>query len=427
MKRRSLRLIGLVAGLGFVAGGSSCGQPTEFTLATHREETVLAEIGRHLASVLERANGWQVEPLTGEHFDVRKNIGLVAAREVDFAITSSAVPTEDTVGVRTVLPLYPEILIVLYHESVGSPRSLEELVRGRRVGVGPQELLHSTMMLSLLRDFGFASDTFEPVYTPLSEMSVHDERMDVLLTFVGADRSRLETEIRRGARIFSFDDPQLQGRGSTVDGLLLKRPNLQSFVIPKNTFDRFPRDPVLTLSVTVTVITSSETSDAVVFDLVSGILENAHVLSQRNPLLGFLTGQIDEARLNFPLHEGTRQYLNRDQPSFLERYAEVIALLITLTVLGFGILRTGRTMLRRRKKERIDLHYERVQEIAARSHPDEESRREGQRELRELRARAVEQLRDERLPADESFTILLDLIQQALNELEDRHHPDDAD
>lgn len=295
--------------------------------------------------------------------------------------------------------------------------------------MGPEDVPYSRVTLEMIEEFGVDPAEFTTVFHPLDHVEVGTGITDVVFTYVGASPEKVEAQIREGARVFSFDDASLDGKGSRVDGLLLRHPRLRSFVIPRNTFDRYPEEPVLTVAVTITLVTRESMDEGVVFDLVSAVFDRSSYLFERHPLLGFLSVDMERMALNFPLHEGTLQYLNRDQPTFIERYAEVLALAFSVGVVLLGAASSVSRMLRRRKKDRIDVYYERVLEIAARraerGDGDEDRGGDGtegaveaaarRREPEELRERAVRQLRDERLEASESFSIFLDLVHHEID------------
>ncbi len=402
---------------GLLLAVTACDRGGSYTLATHQELTRLPRIGADIAEVLEKQNGWEVTVLSGQEYYFFANVGLIDAGEADFAFTSSDVAVEGQ-NVRTVLPLYPEILVVLYAESLGNPQTLEELLRGRRVGVGPKELPYSQYFLRIIRDFGIDRRTFTPVYHPIGETGLGTGQMDVLFTFIGTNPLDLGKLIAAGNRFFSFDDPSLEGRGSNVDGYLMHHPNLQSFVIPKNTFGKYPAEPVLTLAVPITIITQSDMSNDVVYNFVAAIFENSSSLFRKNPVLGFLSQNFDNTKLRFPLHEGTLQYLNRDQPKFLERYAEVMALMLSVAIVLVGALTTVRRLLLRRKKDRIDAYYEKVHAFGRRSPSSREEVDEALTQLAELKVQAIQQLHEERLTPDESFSIFVELLHYEVARLE---------
>ncbi len=396
---------------------TGCGRDNSYTLATHREPTRVPQIGADIAEVLREQNGWEVTVLSGTDYHFAGNVGLVDAGKVDFAVSASDVAVE-AANVRTVLPIYPEILVVLYAESLGNPQTLEELLRGRKVGVGPKELPYSQYLLKLIRDFGVDPAMFTPVYHPLDQVGLGTGQMDVLFTFIGTNPVDLGKLIAAGNRFFSFDNPSLEGRGSRVDGYLMHHPNLQSFVLPKNTFGQYPSEPVLTVAVPITVITQRDMSDDVVYDFVAAILENSSSLFRKNPVLGYLSPDFAATKLNYPLHEGTQQYLNRDQPTFLERYAEVIALILSVSLLLAGGLGSLGRLMKQRRKDRIDVYYDQLLGFGKQSPGSRAEAEEALAQLAELKTQALHQLQNERLAADESFSIFVELLHREIDRLE---------
>lgn len=388
-----------------------------YTFATHQENTRHPQTGADIAEALEKQNGWKVRVLSGPRYNFIHNVSLVEAGEVDFAMSASDVLVE-SVSVRTVLPIYPEVLIVLYAESLGDPRTLEDLLRGRKVGVGPEELPLSQHMLNIIREFGIDQSMFTPVYHPLDEVNLGTDQMDVLFTFVGTNSIDLEKLVAAGNRFFSFDDPSLEGRGSRVDGYLMRHPYMRSIILPKNSFGKYPSEPVLTLGIPMTIIARSDMSDDVIYSFVAAVFENSTSLFRKNSILGFLSQDFDVNKLNFPIHEGTLQYLNRDQPTFLERYAEVMALFLSVSILLSGVLAAVRRLVKQRKKDRIDVYYEKVRGFGGRSPGSREEVEEALAELAELKLKALRQLQEESLAADESFSIFVELLHYEVARLE---------
>jgi TRAP-type uncharacterized transport system substrate-binding protein len=395
-----------------------CDDGRQLTLATHEQGNSLARIGGYIAEVLERERGWEVEVLVGKDYNAASNIERVANGEVDLALTSTILPPEREYNVATLLPLYQEILVLLFDPSIGEPASLQELLDGRRVGVGPRELQHSSVVLEILEGFGVARDRFTPVYTPLGEMRITSGKMDAFITLLGTGPARIRSELAAGMQLFSFDDVELANRGSRVDGFLLRNPAYQSFILPKNAFGRYPSEPVLTLEAMVTLVAHEDLPASVAYDIVESLIGNTNRLARRDPLLWRRSTSIDESTLNFPLHSGTRYFLNRDEPSFLERFAEVIALGVSLVVLSLGAMRSANEILRRRRKGRIDGYYRAVQEIEQRGGGCPEELGERLRELKELESRALDQLQAERLDANASFSIFLDLVRSTTARIE---------
>ncbi len=132
-------------------------------------------------------------------------------------------------------------------------------------------------------------------------------------------------------------------------------------------------------------------------------------------LFRWLNSSFDADALAFPLHSGARMYINRDEPGFLERYAETLNFLVYLTALMVtGIVAFGRWRARRRK-DRVDAFYQRVIDLRAqvRAHSPEASLEA----LEAIESDAFSALMDERLAADESFRIFMDLAEGLRREL----------
>lgn len=121
----------------------------------------------------------------------------------------------------------------------------------------------------------------------------------------------------------------------------------------------------------------------------------------------------DQKALLYPLHEGTLSYLRRDQPTFFERYADTIALVLSIFAVLYGALQTIRNTLARRKKEQVDLYFLDFLEIRSDKTMGVEQK---VKKLDGLFQRAVEQMTNEKLEKSD-FHILSRLIQQELTML----------
>ena len=396
---------------------TSCQRQDSLKLAAIQSETRFVGICESIANVLKEENQWKISVVSGNEYNVAQNIELVARREVDFAITTSDMPPNQP-DVRTVMPLYPEILLVLYNKELGNPVTLQDLLRGRRVGVGPKELPLSRIMLKIIEDFGVSANEFTPVYNPLNQVDVISGEMDVVFTFLGFNPELIEKHINAGARLFSFDDVDFFGKGSTIDGYVLTHPERHSFIIPKTTFGRFPEEPVLTLALVVTMITHRDMPSEKVYEFVETVFNKSSYLFRKNGILGFLSMPFDEAKFNFPLHEGTRQYLNRDQPSFMERYADLFALIFSIVLVLVAASGSINRIFRRRKKDRVDVYYQNVLEVASRPSKTQNEKRDCLEELLSIKTRAIQQLQNEKLLADESFIIFLKLVHHEIRRFE---------
>ena len=68
-------------------------------------------------------------------------------------------------------------------------------------------------------------------------------------------------------------------------------------------------------------------------DIASRLFNNAQEIALNYPLVTReLNVDVNAIELMFPLHAGTKRYLDRDKPGFMERYVEVLALILTIVI-----------------------------------------------------------------------------------------------
>ncbi len=244
---------------------------------------------------------------------------------------------------------------------------------------------------------------------------------DIIIYF-GPINSRNPSWYTPGYTLYSLDyDHAERAMSSKAIGYLM--PQMQPKVIPAHTYDLPGNDKdVHTVAVDALLATHKKASVNVIYELTSTLLQQKPRFTAVAPdIFAGVREDFDPLSLNFPLHKGSRRYLARDEPSTLERYAETINLLVYLVFLVL----TGAIGLTRwhahRKKDRIDAFYSRI--FAIRIRAKSEPRRQLLRELQDLELEAFESLIAEKLAADESFRIFIELLTRAMAELE---HADPA-
>ncbi|MFH1842609.1 MAG: TAXI family TRAP transporter solute-binding subunit [bacterium] len=339
--------------------------------------------------------------------------------EVDLALLQNDTPTHP--DIKAVLPIYPEVLHIIYPDSL-APRDLKELVVGRRVAMGPEDSGTARFTKYLLHGLGIEPDEYTPVYPPFAHNFLCDS-IDVSCAVTGLNNPlTLQMVNGGGGKLWSLDDPELAFRGSTIDGFCLHYPQARSFIIPKSTYGLAPSEPILTVAVDAVLVCRADLDAGLIYDMVRGILAGKPFLAQSDHVLNGLTEEFDPQQLNFTLHDGCRQYLERDRPGFFERYAEVFGLGFTIMLALYGAITALARWRRRRKKDRIDVYYEEV--LAIKSDLTETSSNaicdEASRRLYALRERAFVQLVNEQLAADESFRIFVTLLNDVLREIASR-------
>ena len=178
----------------------------------------------------------------------------------------------------------------------------------------------------------------------------------------------------------------------------------------------------MTVSVFTSLLCKKNLDIEFVHDMTDIIIKNKSTLIKQNPVINQVLEDNLHETLYYPLHKGVHMFLDRNKPSFLERYAEVIALILTIVIIMSGIISSYRKWNKQRKKDRIDVYYEQVLEIDRILSQTEDIKllKQKLKILYEIRERAFENLIKEKLSADESFKIFMDLTLGTIQRIEKR-------
>lgn len=381
-----------------------------------------AVVGQEIANLINRTlREIHLTVDKGQDTGTSANIKLLADRQADFGLAQN--DTAPHPDLRAVLPLFPEVLHIIYADSL-QPASLPDLIRGRRIGMGPAESGTARFLQVLWKSFGLSSGDYTPIYTSFDN-NVLSDSIDVSCSLTRIHNPRIEKLLANPhARLFSLDDPNLAFKGSAVDGFCLNYPQARPFIIPRTLYQHAPIEPVLTVCIDAVLLTHKEVDDELVYEMTRTILQHKSQLLIQDEIFSFLSEQFDPNSLNFPLHSGATRYLERNEPSFAERYAELFGVVfaILVTLMG-GISGLARWNLHR-KKDRIDVYYENVLRVSAQigflkttSECDQAIM-----QLRELRRVAFDQLIKEKLIADESFRIFVTLLNDTVSDIREKRN-----
>ena len=248
------------------------------------------------------------------------------------------------------------------------------------------------------------------------------EHPDVYFIFGGLLSAESIRQLE-GYRLFSFADVDDISGGSVADGIVLRHHHLKPFLLPKSVYYALNNEPVVTLSIRSVLIAHEDFNSEFTLDIVSQLFNKAQEIALNYPLVTReLNSGVDAIELMFPLHAGTRRYLDRDKPGFFERYVEVLALILTLVI---TLLSGAFALYRHRlqvKKDRVDVYYSQFLEIRR-----DMERTSTHTVLRTYHKRALDVqhevlnlLIDERVAADASLVAFLSLSNQIINELDRR-------
>ena len=333
----------------------------------------------------------------------------VAEGRADIALISNDQPFRDDIA--TVMPLYPTVLHIVYPND-RSPESFVDLMRNAAVFAGQPgsasrrvfERLTSTV------DLGNEAFRFE---------TGREAEVDLAVVFAPIAPDRLAEY--PDVTLWSIGTPEDIGHGGPVDSIVLLNPHFRPFIIPVGTYGNAAADPVVTVAIDKILVARADLDGSVVYDLINEISRMRPALATIHPgLFQDATGDFDVGRSRFVIHAGTQDYLQRSEPTFVERYSGVAEVMVTLMVATISAAFAGVRIFNRRRKNRIDRFYKAALDIrnAALSSTDIAERREAIDKLRQLQDEAFAQLVEEKLAADESFRIFITLSNDIVQQLD---------
>lgn len=370
----------------------------KFRLAVPKTEYFYNYIAGHLQPYLAR-QGYDISIIPAD--DIQDANHLVAQGKADLTMINNHSTTvalklgDDASQLRTVMPLTTRILLVYTKKQLPDSATLLELFENKRVGI---EFLGGETHLTLQR-FLTASRING------AKFEIYNDSSDVVVFWGRPYGERSSSWAEKGFYPYTF-------RRNFIEFIMLNDHALKSFKLPA-----LPGDPnsiiTHTIATDVILVANKNLGENACYLLAQAIYQNKVDLMHQDVMYRFINEGFNKETLLFPLHQGTFSYLLRDQPTFFERYAESLALGLSILAVIYGIVQAVQSRLRRNQKERIDVYFLEFLEIRS----DKAMLRDDRvRKLDELFQRAVIQLTNEKLDKGD-FHILSRLIQQDLTML----------
>jgi len=319
--------------------------------------------------------------------------------------------------IATIIPLYPIILHILSRKQNNTPDTLGELLSNARVYAGPPGSIPRRLGEQVVDKLDLSNG--EVIFVDDAEAEA-----DVILLYAPIDRERMLSDPNlQGVTLFSFGDPDDIGKGSAIDRAVLLNPRLKPFIIPVGTYGDLTPEPVVTLAVDNLLVARDDFEDTKAYDLFAEILRLRPALfGERPELFQPLDENVARSNWTFTLHTGAIAFLQRDEPTFIERYSGVAEVLVTILIGVFSGIFTVLKILNMRRKNRIDELYTKVIAIRDSIGPTSSrgERQEAIASLRALQDDGFKMIVDEKLAADESFRIFVGLTNDSIDHLVNR-------
>ena len=306
--------------------------------------------------------------------DGRLPLDALIADETDLALIENNVAFKP--GIRAVLPVFESVLHIagrdaFYNEDPARGLEGANFFIANRSSAG-----HTFVKLVMGRE-GFSPDQYR--ISTAYEPGVTD-----FIVYFGPINPGNTSWIYEGFSLVSLDDKLNPQRKFYEEGIGYNAPGMKPTTIP-----------------------------ALTYELPAGCRPRLMAIAPH--LFAGINESFDPLDLNFPLHRGARSYLERDDPSFIERYAETINMLVYVSFLLISAFLAFARWREHKKKDRVDVFYKRVFEV--RDGMSNASQAEKLALLNDIEREAFESLIKEKLSANESFRIFTDLLARTREEI----------
>lgn len=326
-------------------------------------------------------------------------------------------------NIRTIIPFFHEVLVVLSKRQLQHDE-IDSLIRAGDYLILSKEIDELDFYKRMIPNF--TGDTTIN-YRLENHFNLKEdlEKSTVLLFFSARENYELgQILFNKEAYIHSLDKEEDVGKGSFIEGFCKEYKKTTPYTLSRYAFGITMEKPIFTLAVHELLVAKDNLRSKVVYDLIETI-HHHHVVPifESSNSYTFEVNHQD-INLSFPFHDGTIDYLNRDQPTFVERYAEVMGFILSAFILLFGLVASLRATIKQRKKDRMDQYYHELIEIKESIHTFTPN--ELRRKLTEMQKVVFDLLIREKLSANDEFVIFMmlwDELHHELVEKEDNGKP----
>ena len=243
------------------------------------------------------------------------NVNTIRAGELDFGVAQSDVQYNADKGLkqfekdgpykelRSVFSLHPEPFTILARKEANI-KTIDDL-KGKRFNVGNPGSGTRAASDELVAALGWKNSDFGLVSELKADehgAALCDNKIDAFIYGVGHPSANIQDPTTTcGAKLVPIT-------GAAVDKLVAGAPNYAKVDIPGGLYAGNP-NPTPTYGVLATLVTSSKTTDAAVYELVKVVFENFDDFKKLHPALANLDPKrMIKDGLSAPLHPGAAKY-----------------------------------------------------------------------------------------------------------------------
>ncbi|MEM8501450.1 MAG: TAXI family TRAP transporter solute-binding subunit [Pseudomonadota bacterium] len=337
--------------------------------------------------------------------------------EIDLAILEQ--PATPSTDMAVLLSLYPSVLHVIAKPGMTDDADkgayLQDIVAGHSLYAGPPGSAGYSLVERLVADGVLPDKTqFELMDSPLGRDP------DVYVVF-GGILSADALKRLKGFELVGLGNIDELGQGSWVEGIAIRFPNLDPAIIPQGLYQSIGQEPTLTLAVQTLLLARPDLDVNQAYEVTSSVIQKMPEIRAIYPLADSKFGDDERQNLlNLPMHPGATRYFNRDAPGYLERYAELLAFIVTALVALTSLMVALVRIRRQARKDRIDVYLDELIQLRRAMDENNLAAESVAKDVKDLQATVAEMVVQERIAADSSFVAFINLSNQVLAEAANR-------
>jgi len=372
------------------------------------------EVARALGDAM--ANDFDPEVRIETSSGSRQNLERLQNGEADLCLVQNDVEGEK--GIRSIATFYKEVLHVIVRKET---TSAEQLSNGT-FSLGPTGGGTEKLALATLRQVGFPEDEISLRKESLEDglQALREGKADAVCIVTGIGNATVGEFLSEGN--FTLLD-----LGDDIfESVRYSYPFARSASIPAGAYPvkpglGVPGEPISTIGTTVLLACRQDLAENHAFELARFLGQNRASLIRAHPLFAQMDSPEKMEQLQFPVHDGAQLHYERHEPSFIQEWADTIALILSVLAIAWGTLVTIRQIYLIRLKDSLDEFFQKVEAITSElvAGTNHERSRQIAGELHAIRRETTKKLIVDELAADESFVIFqrqLHTAQQMVNE-----------
>ncbi|NJL37209.1 MAG: TAXI family TRAP transporter solute-binding subunit [Leptolyngbyaceae cyanobacterium RM1_406_9] len=285
-----------------------------------------------------------------------ENMALLSRNQVQLAIVQSDTPVHSSV--RAVAYLFPEVFHLLATEESGIEGMAD--LRGKRVALMPEGSGSYALFQAVSPHYGLNQTNYQAIALPADQASaaLQQGQVDALFRVIALGSTSISQLLEPGQiRLIPIDQ---------VEALRLSLPYLEATQIPKGTYSGaapIPPDNIPVVAVRAELVAHESVNPEVIREVTRTLFERRSELIAQYPRAANIRLPESAENLGVLLHPGARAYYSQDNPNFWLEYAELIGLLLSVTVLSVSGFWQFRLWLLAGQKNRADRYNLEILEL----------------------------------------------------------------